>query len=134
MASPYSNGNSNGGGGYGFPPSKSYPRQGQPSFQSLTDNILAGGRSLLRRLWAYSNGSGRVTALSLAMQGLRQAKRNLAARRLLSFPHLLVAFWLVVLLWGERWIFTTKVNSCDWDHWEDWVSSELPGCVPRRPR
>lgn len=47
-------------------------------------------------------------------------------RRLLSFPHLLVALWMLVMLWGERWVFASRVSSCDWDHWEDWPAGATP--------
>lgn len=57
------------------------------------------------------------------MYAAHRVKVNLAARRLLSFPHLLVVLWMLVMLWGERWTFTRQVQSCDWDHWEDWVST-----------
>lgn len=30
---------------------------------------------------------------------------------------------MVILLWGECWVFDSKVARCDWDHWEDWVRS-----------
>lgn len=56
------------------------------------------------------------------MQVTYRMKVNLAARRLLSFPHMLVVLWMLVMLWGERWTFKSQVQNCDWDHWEDWVS------------
>jgi hypothetical protein len=104
--------------------SSSYPRQ-QPELRSLTETLIAEAQSLYNRLQRYSNGRGRVLTLGLAMQFAHRLKMNLAARRLLSFPHLLVALWVIILLWGERWTFTSKVDSCDWDHWEKWVSRKL---------
>ncbi|EOO00749.1 putative cell division control protein 1 protein [Phaeoacremonium minimum UCRPA7] len=47
-------------------------------------------------------------------------------RRLLSFPHLLVMAWVFVLLWGERWVFHTRVESCHWSNWEKWPAGANP--------
>lgn len=91
-------------------------------FQSICDDIYVSSRNMIRRLWGYMNGRGRHVAWGLAIKGGQQVRRNLTQRRLLSFPHVLVVFWMLVMLWGERWIFASRVRSCDWDHWEDWVS------------
>jgi hypothetical protein len=56
----------------------------------------------------------------------RNLTRDLAPRRLLSFPHLLALLWLVLLLWGERWVFGTRVSKCQWEKWEDWVCRSSP--------
>ncbi|KAI0021178.1 putative manganese ion homeostasis [Xylariomycetidae sp. FL0641] len=137
MAPSYSSGY-----GYGYGPSYGYSSASYSSaasaydygtrdnsdVQSICDDILAAAKSLLHRLWVYSNTRGRQSAWALAMRGGQQLRRNLVRRRVLSFPHLLVAAWVVVMLWGERWTFETKVASCDWDHWEDWP----PGATPHR--
>lgn len=73
------------------------------------------------RLWAWVSGPGGKRATVLALRLGDRIRRNLAPRRLFSFPHLLVACWMTILLWGERWVFDAKVESCDWDHWENWV-------------
>ncbi|KAI0869949.1 hypothetical protein GGS24DRAFT_129474 [Hypoxylon argillaceum] len=101
------------------------PNSHDPS-ASIWDEIMAGSRSMVRRAWTYGNGRGRHTAWHIAVKGGHQLRRNMVRRRLLSFPHLLVALWILVLLWGERWTFATKVNHCDWDHWEDWPSGATP--------
>ncbi|KAI1127094.1 hypothetical protein F5Y10DRAFT_243410 [Nemania abortiva] len=103
------------------------PSSHDPS-ASIWDEITAGSRSMMRRAWTYGNGRGRHTAWNLAVKGGHQLRRNMVRRRLLSFPHLLVALWILVLLWGERWTFASKVNRCDWDHWEAWP----PGATPHR--
>lgn len=46
-------------------------------------------------------------------------------RRLMSLPHLLVALWALLLLWGERWVFERAVEACEWETWERWVSFVL---------
>lgn len=90
----------------------------------------------MRRVWIYGNGRGRQKAWALAAKAGHQLRRNMVRRRLLSFPHLLIGLWFLVLLWGESWTFASKVNQCDWDHWEDWVSqfvllARLPSMIDR---
>lgn len=74
----------------------------------------------LQRFW---NTRGKRATLNLLLEVTNQLRRNLTLRRLSSFPHLLVIIWAVVLLWGERWIFHTKVESCHWSNWEKWVTT-----------
>lgn len=105
--------------------STTYASGSHDSGASIWDEITAAARKMVRWTWAYSNGRGRHSAWHLAVKGGHQLRRNMVRRRLLSFPHVLVALWLLVLFWGERWTFASKVNRCDWDHWEDWVS-QLP--------
>ncbi|KAL7620637.1 hypothetical protein AAE478_009632 [Parahypoxylon ruwenzoriense] len=124
MAPSYSNGS-----GYpssALPTSYDYTYRNNGDFQSICDDIFAGARAMLARLWAYINGRGKHSAYSLAMKGAHQFKRNMSRRRLLSFPHVLVALWVLIMLWGERWIFASRVRSCDWDHWEDWPAGATP--------
>lgn len=121
MAGPYSSSRN----GHSFGGQSSYDDHKRQADQSIWDDMSAGVRAQLSRLWAYSNSHGRFAAINLVMQSGHQLKRNLAVRRLLSFPHLLVVVWVIVILWGERWLFASKVSSCDWDHWEKWVSLEF---------
>ncbi|RCI08001.1 hypothetical protein L249_7792 [Ophiocordyceps polyrhachis-furcata BCC 54312] len=71
-----------------------------------------------RRVWAWARRGAAAT--------VRQAGRNLAARRLLSFPHGLVFLWILVLLWGERWIYGSKIGACGWHRWERWPKGATP--------
>ncbi|KAH9894598.1 hypothetical protein F4778DRAFT_747587 [Xylariomycetidae sp. FL2044] len=123
--SSYSNGY-----GYGYSSSTStsydYGSRNNPDFQSICDDIYTGVARTLHNLGAYINGRGKHKAWNMLVRGGQQARRNLVRRRLLSFPHLLVALWVLVMLWGERWIFASKVRSCDWDHWEDWPAGSTP--------
>ncbi|KAI2626046.1 hypothetical protein GGS26DRAFT_189425 [Hypomontagnella submonticulosa] len=127
MAPPYSN-------GYGYPSSTSNSydygyrnsNNNNGDFQSICDDILASARTMLERLWGYANGRGKHIAWSLATKAAHQVRRNLTPRRLLSFPHLLVVLWMLIMLWGERWVFASRVQSCDWDHWEDWPAGATP--------
>lgn len=108
--------------------SASYPPGSHDPGASIWDDIMAGSRNMMRRVWIYGNGRGRQKAWALAAKAGHQLRRNMVRRRLLSFPHLLIGLWFLVLLWGESWTFASKVNQCDWDHWEDWP----PGATPHR--
>lgn len=83
----------------------------------------------LQHLW---NTRGKRATLAFLYELAHQLRRNLTLRRLSSFPHLLVVIWALVLLWGERWIFHTKVESCHWSNWEKWVITS-PSSRRRHP-
>lgn len=97
-----------------------------PSDLSVAEEIYRGAAGLLRLLWKWFKGPGLHKAAVLVARVLHQIKRNLTARRLLSFPHLLAFFWMILLLWGERWIYTNHVNVCDWKSWEKWPKGATP--------
>jgi len=40
---------------------------------------------------------------------------------LFSVRRLVEAAWVVVLWWGERRVFQSAIEACQWDRWEDWV-------------
>jgi hypothetical protein len=92
---------------------------------SSRDNFVAPPSLLSRllppeimRLWdqhAYSSISTSPTS-----HGQRKGRWNW--RRLLSLPHLLCLVWVLVLFWGERWVFWDAVRECEWGRWERWVS------------
>lgn len=131
------------GSGNGGPPSSSTGyaphapsslRQNYPQFEEqdpLGDFVRFAGRQLqsVHRFW---NARGRRATLAFILEMAHVLQRNLTLRRLSSFPHLLVMIWAVVLLWGERWIFHTKVESCHWSNWEKWVMicSPYSSCAP----
>ena len=110
MAPPYSN---------GFSSAFSKSRYED---SSLVDDFRAFLARIVRLFWRFAKGRGRRLAIVLAMDAVRQFRRNLVTRRLLSFPHALVAVWIFVLLWGERWVFHSRVEQCHWSDWENWVS------------
>jgi hypothetical protein len=88
---------------------------------SVSERALLSSRRLAWKIWIWLQGPGRHMATVSALRFTERLQKNLAPRRLFSFPHLLVACWIVILLWGERWVFDSKVDSCDWENWEDWV-------------
>lgn len=98
--------------------------------RTLADDLAGTLKTRSQQLFAWIKGPGRSRASILAARVLDRLRLNLTARRFLSFPHLVVVFWIVILLWGERWVFDSKVSKCDWDHWEDWVS--FPVLSPKR--
>ena len=90
---------------------------------SPAEELTLSLRRKMQSLWNYARGHGKQRARQALWRVTHRIGINLQPRRLLSFPHLLVLFWFVVLMWGERWVFDSKVDKCDWDHWEDWVCS-----------
>lgn len=64
-----------------------------------------------------------AAAQAKVRRSFRHAQRTWTLRRLLSLPHLFVALWVLVLLWGERWVFQRSIAECQWDSWEKWVRS-----------
>ncbi|KYK57546.1 cdc1-like protein [Drechmeria coniospora] len=79
-----------------------------------------------RLLWAWASGPGRQLVMVGALTMLHQVRRNLTARRIFSVPHALVLLWMVILLWGERWVFESKVEDCRWQNWEKWPKGTRP--------
>jgi hypothetical protein len=97
--------------------------------------ILAGLPSELyvemQRLWhGTSNSYASVSTSGNGYKGLKSWKklkeRNWNPRQLLCLPHFFVALWLVLLLWGERWVFQDSIKACQWDIWEKWVGLLVP--------
>jgi hypothetical protein len=43
-------------------------------------------------------------------------------RAVLNLPNLCILVWVLVLLWGERWVFSGSIAACEWAGWENWVS------------
>jgi hypothetical protein len=55
--------------------------------------------------------------------GIRpQAKRF---TRLLSVAPLLTILWLYTVYWGERTVFNSSINQCQWEQWEQWVCEAI---------
>lgn len=88
---------------------------------SLVDDCIATARQSWQALLQYLSTRGRKAAWEALVRSTHQFHRNLSASRLFSFPHALVLAWVLVLLWGEHWVFHTTVERCDWDSWEKWV-------------
>ncbi|KAK5663697.1 hypothetical protein OQA88_4128 [Cercophora sp. LCS_1] len=125
-SSSKSRGHGYGYGGYGNNYQRQHSRRDSDS--SLLDDLKAFVAYSARALWRFWNERGRHMVLASAVSAARQLQRNLTYNRLLSFPHLLVGLWVLVLLWGERWVFHSRVESCQWKNWEKWS----PGAEPHR--
>ncbi|KAF3764395.1 hypothetical protein M406DRAFT_291465 [Cryphonectria parasitica EP155] len=93
---------------------------------SLLDDCFAGVQKSWQSLLVFWSTRGKRGSWDCLLQGAHQLRSNLATRRLFSFPHVLVAIWLLVLMWGERWVFHTTVERCAWENWEEWP----PGATP----
>ena len=111
MARPYSSRSS-----FTYPP-RYYP----DNSTSLLDDLRTLVAQVVRALVRFWRERGRRMAYATVLSLAHRLRQNLTYRRLVSFPHLLVAAWVVVLLWGERWAFHSKVESCHWSNWESWV-------------
>ncbi|KAK8103773.1 cell division control protein [Apiospora kogelbergensis] len=90
---------SNSNGGYGLPQQHQQP--GEPNLQAVLEDIATKVQATARRIRSFWNGPNGVRLRNVTMRFATLVQQNLAARRLLSFPHLLVAFWMLLLLWGR---------------------------------
>ena len=92
---------------------------------SLVDRIIAalpgGLAAQVQRVWDRQNHNSVSTHGLRIPRSFRNAQRW-NPKRLLSLPHLFVAVWVLLLLWGERWVFESAVQACEWERWERWVS------------
>jgi hypothetical protein len=113
MARPYSSNKSN---SFSYPP-RYYPDHSTSLFDDLRA-LIARAFHALARFWRER---GRRIAYGTLLSSVYRLRLNLAYNRVVAFPHLLVVLWVVVLLWGERWVFHSKVESCHWSNWEHWV-------------
>lgn len=127
------------GSGSGGPPSSSgyaphAPSNLRQNYSHLEEDPVGDFLRFLKRqiqsLQRSWNARGKRATLAFLLEVTYQLRRNLTLRRLSSFPHLLVIIWAVVLLWGERWIFHTKVESCHWSNWEKWVMNSFTAILP----
>ncbi|KAF5518818.1 Uncharacterized protein CGCA056_v009767 [Colletotrichum aenigma] len=122
MAPPYSNGYAYKGKG----PSALLFQHSGGSFRDRARPVLNAAARLSQRLWHFWQTRGRRMTINMLYQAGWQLRQNLTARRLLSFPHLLVCLWLLILLWGERWVFSSRVADCRWSNWESWPAGANP--------
>ncbi|KAI8208763.1 hypothetical protein K4K52_001104 [Colletotrichum sp. SAR 10_76] len=122
MAPPYSNGYAYKGKG----PSALLFQHSGGSFRDRARPVLNVAARLSQRLWHFWQTRGRRMTINMLYQAGWQLRQNLTARRLLSFPHLLVCLWMLILLWGERWVFSSRVADCRWSNWESWPAGANP--------
>lgn len=129
MAPSYS---SNGGYGYSSSSYTSFqPKHRRSESTSVLDDIRAFLAHSSRSAWRFWRERGRFMAWAAIVNAGRRLRLNLSYNRLFSFPHLLVAAWIVVLLWGERWVFHSAVEECAWEKWEKWVRPNITYfCAP----
>lgn len=96
---------------------------------SLADDCLATAQRLWHSLLKFLGTQGKQAAWASLLRVAHQLRRNLVLSRLLSFPHVLVAVWVLMMLWGERWVFHTTVERCAWQNWEKWVSKHFSAII-----
>ncbi|RDL33180.1 uncharacterized protein BP5553_08619 [Venustampulla echinocandica] len=102
-----------------------------PSLLSRIIMALPSGLSVqIQRLWDR-NFQSAYTVSTRQSRISRPLRRWYWPRSLLNLPHLLVAVWFLTLLWGERWVFQSSIEACDWRKWERWLID--PHSYPGRP-
>ncbi|PBP20595.1 cdc1-like protein [Diplocarpon rosae] len=96
-------------------------------FSRILLNIPPGLAAQMQRLWnsASADRPG-YASLSTSTPKLQARLSRWDPRPLLSLPHLCVLVWVLALLWGERWVFQSNVDSCDWGSWERWPKEATP--------
>lgn len=105
-----------------------FPRSTRDHFvepPSILERLIAGLPSGLaaqmQRLWDRQSYNPVATNSWRPPKSLRQIQGNWNLRRLLSLPHIFVVLWVLLLLWGERWVFQRSIEDCEWGKWERWV-------------
>lgn len=102
-----------------------------PSVLSRIFSILPTDLSLqIRRLWDRKEYNMVSTKHSRIPRSMRRWQFN--PRSWLNLPHLLVGVWMVMLFWGERWVFQSAVEECKWQNWERWVRAILGVSMRRK--
>lgn len=92
---------------------------------SILARIFSSDLSLqIRRLWERKEYNMVSTKHSRIPRSVRRWQFN--PRSWANLPHLLVGVWMVMLLWGERWVFQSAVEECKWENWERWVRRIIP--------
>ncbi|KAL2154442.1 hypothetical protein VTH82DRAFT_3118 [Thermothelomyces myriococcoides] len=116
MARPYSSESS-----YTYS-ARPYPDRSTSASETIIYFIVQVVRALAR----FWRERGRHLTYATLRSMAYRLRLNLTYNRLFSFPHLLVAAWVILLLWGERWVFHSKVESCHWRNWENWPAGAEP--------
>lgn len=104
-----------------------------PSLISRLISALPSGLSA-QMARVFDSQSASYSTTTRIPRSLRRFERNLLAwspRRLLSLPHAFIVVWVVLLLWGERWVFKSAVEECRWENWERWVGVYLSFLLAR---
>ncbi|RKF53569.1 Cell division control protein 1 [Golovinomyces cichoracearum] len=74
----------------------------------------------------YSSLCTTFNSRSYARKIVQYLNKHNFWNRLLTLPHFCIAFWIVLLLWGEVWVFRSNVKQCDWSRWEIWPKNASP--------
>ena len=67
-----------------------------------------------------------ATSTTWPLHQLRRLKKCARTYRYLTLTNLLRLFWLVLVFWGERHVWSTSFAACDWDTWERWPAGATP--------
>ncbi|RPA90333.1 Metallo-dependent phosphatase [Choiromyces venosus 120613-1] len=58
--------------------------------------------------------------------GKRKDRGEEWKRAVFSARRLVEAAWILVLWWGERRVFGSAIEACQWERWEDWPEGAMP--------
>lgn len=54
------------------------------------------------------------------------ATRRARTYRWHTLTNLLRLLWLVIVIWGERHVWSSALSACEWDTWESWPAGATP--------
>jgi hypothetical protein len=75
----------------------------------------------LTRLWRRL-----VQQSEYNQKGRPRSSLAIVRRRLLTLPTAVFLTWFFVLLWGERSVFSSSIDACQWHQWEKWPANAQP--------
>ncbi|KUJ24128.1 uncharacterized protein LY89DRAFT_703337 [Mollisia scopiformis] len=98
-----------------------------PSLLSRLISALPSGLpAQMHRVFESPTQSTTASRIPRSLRRWERSCLSLHPRRLLSLPHAFIAIWVVLLLWGERWVFRSSVQECKWENWESWPKDATP--------
>ena len=103
-------------------PSRAFHYDSQSTAQFLYDGLPKD----VKRIFDQNGGVFNLKRRAKDGQGRRfRLLETWKSRRPSKTAVGLILLWLVVLWWGESSVFSSHIQTCQWDTWESWVSSNL---------
>ncbi|KAF2736672.1 hypothetical protein EJ04DRAFT_489628 [Polyplosphaeria fusca] len=83
--------------------------------------------SLAHQAWRVARAFAIYRVKPAAQKGLSHARSGgWNWRRLLTLVKVLIVVWYFTLYWGERSVFNSTIDGCQWESWEKWESGANP--------
>jgi hypothetical protein len=60
-----------------------------------------------------------------SFSNLERVRHHAVALGLFSSVNFVALFWIILVYWNERTVFTSAVQLCAWEQWEQWVRVPL---------